>query len=61
MLTLREHIKQKKNYVQGGQFEHADNAFVHIGHYVSNDHEYYGSNDCDKEMEVVAVASIFEP
>ena len=26
-----------------------------------NDHEYYGSNDSDEEMEVVAVASIFEP
>ena len=26
-----------------------------------SDHEYYGSNDSDEDMKVVAVASIFEP
>jgi len=26
-----------------------------------SDHEYYGSNDSDKEIEVTAVANIFEP
>ena len=26
-----------------------------------SDNDYYGSNDCDEEIEVTAVASIFDP